>query len=62
MNVIFASYGNDSVALIQWAHDKGLRDVTVAYSNTGWAAQKWPMRVARGNAWAHALVRVAPTP
>lgn len=53
--MIFASYGNDSVALIQWAHEHALRDVTVAYSNTGWAAQKWPARVAAGEAWAQSL-------
>jgi 3'-phosphoadenosine 5'-phosphosulfate sulfotransferase (PAPS reductase)/FAD synthetase len=53
--VIFASYGNDSVALIQWAHEKGLRNVVVAYSDTGWAAKKWPERVARGEAWAQSL-------
>jgi len=55
MNVIFASYGNDSVALIQWAHEKGMKDVTIAYSNTGWAAQKWPARVAQGEAWAQSI-------
>jgi 3'-phosphoadenosine 5'-phosphosulfate sulfotransferase (PAPS reductase)/FAD synthetase len=55
VNVIFASYGNDSVALIQWAHEHGLQDVTVAYSDTGWAARKWPDRVARGEAWAQSL-------
>jgi 3'-phosphoadenosine 5'-phosphosulfate sulfotransferase (PAPS reductase)/FAD synthetase len=53
--VIFASYGNDSVALIQWAHEQGLRGVTVAYSNTGWAAQKWAERVRVGSAWAQSL-------
>jgi 3'-phosphoadenosine 5'-phosphosulfate sulfotransferase (PAPS reductase)/FAD synthetase len=55
MNVIFASYGNDSVALIQWAHEHSVSDVTVAYSDTGWAAKKWPERVARGEAWAQSL-------
>lgn len=55
MNVIFASYGNDSVALIQWAHEHALEDVTVAYSDTGWAAKKWTERVARGEAWAQSL-------
>jgi 3'-phosphoadenosine 5'-phosphosulfate sulfotransferase (PAPS reductase)/FAD synthetase len=53
--VIFASYGNDSVALIQWAHEHRLEDVTVAYSDTGWAAAKWPARVERGEAWAQSL-------
>jgi 3'-phosphoadenosine 5'-phosphosulfate sulfotransferase (PAPS reductase)/FAD synthetase len=55
MNVIFASYGNDSVALIQWAHEHRLDDVTVAYSDTGWAALKWPTRVEKGEAWAQSL-------
>lgn len=55
MNVIFASYGNDSVALIQWAHEQALRDVTVLYSDTDWAAEKWPARVADGEAWAQSL-------
>ena len=52
MNIIFASYGNDSCALIQWAHERGLQDVTVAYSDTGWAADWWRERVAQGEAWA----------
>lgn len=52
MNVISSSYGNDSVALIQWAHLKRLPDVTVAYCDTGWSAPWWPQRVARGEALA----------
>lgn len=52
MNVISASYGNDSVAMIQWAHETGLADVTVAYCDTGWAAPYWPQRVAQGEALA----------
>ena len=48
MNVISSSYGNDSVALIQWAHEQALPDVTVAYCDTGWAAPHWPQRVQRG--------------
>lgn len=50
--VIFASYGNDSVALIQFAHEAGLSDVTVLYSDTGWAADGWLDRVAEGERWA----------
>lgn len=52
MHVIFCSYGNDSVALIQWAHERGLRDVVCLYSDTGWAADWWPERVAAGEALA----------
>lgn len=48
MNVISSSYGNDSVALIQWAHEAMLPAVTVAYCDTGWAAPWWPQRVEQG--------------
>lgn len=53
--VIFSSYGNDSVALIQWAHEQGLRDVYVVYSDTGWAAKMWADRVDKLEAWARSL-------
>lgn len=53
--VIFSSYGNDSVALIQWAHDQGLRDVVVVFSDTGWAAKMWADRVAALEFWVHSL-------
>jgi len=45
MNIIFGSGGNDSVALVQWAIEKGLKDLHVAYSNTGWAADFWAERL-----------------
>lgn len=47
MNVISSSYGNDSMALIRWAHETGLPDVTVAYCDTGWGGVTWAARVAR---------------
>lgn len=53
--VIFASYGNDSVALIQWAHERGLKGVHVAYSDTGWAADWWPARATQADKWARSL-------
>lgn len=49
--VIFASYGNDSVALIQWAKERALENVCVVYSDTGWAADWWKERVAIGEKW-----------
>lgn len=52
MHVLFCSYGNDSIALIQWAHERGLKDVTCLYSDTGWSASWWTERVARGEALA----------
>ena len=48
MNVISSSYGNDSVALIQWAYEHKLANVTVVYCDTGWAAPWWPQRVIDG--------------
>lgn len=53
--VIKASYGNDSVALIQWAHERGLQDVAVLYNDTGWARRDWGYRVERLEAWAQSL-------
>jgi 3'-phosphoadenosine 5'-phosphosulfate sulfotransferase (PAPS reductase)/FAD synthetase len=53
--VIFSSYGNDSVALIQWAHDQGLKDVVVVFSDTGWAAKWWADRVVQLEYWVHTL-------
>lgn len=54
--VIFASYGNDSVALIQWMHEQGYgRTVVVAFSDTGWQAPGWMERVAKGEEWAQSL-------
>lgn len=55
MYVIFASYGNDSIALIQWAHEHRLRDVHVLFSDTGWAADWWLKRVAIGEDWVRSL-------
>ena len=51
MYVIFSSFGNDSIALIQWAREKQLEDVWVGYSNTGWAAKWWPNRVEECSNW-----------
>lgn len=58
MLVISSSYGNDSVACIQWAWENALDlddDIVVAFSDTGWAAPGWiEQRVPLGEAFAHA--------
>jgi 3'-phosphoadenosine 5'-phosphosulfate sulfotransferase (PAPS reductase)/FAD synthetase len=54
-HVIFASYGNDSIALIQWAHERKLNDVHIAYSDTGWAAEWWASRLALAEGWVRSL-------
>lgn len=53
--VIFSSYGNDSVALIQWAHENALEDVAVVYSDTGWAFDWWEDRVREKEEWVRSL-------
>lgn len=50
--VISASYGNDSMALIQFAYETQLKDVTVVYCDTGWAKSDWHKRVEAGEALA----------
>ena len=53
--VIFASYGNDSVALIQWAKEASLKNVAVLYSDTGWASNDWGDRVCSAEDWVRSI-------
>lgn len=54
--ILRSSYGNDSVALIQWAHEQGLKGVTVLYSDTGWARRWWKTeRVPEMEAWVRSI-------
>ena len=53
--VIFASYGNDSIALIEWARQRGLESVAVVYSDTGWAANWWADRVTSAESWVRSI-------
>jgi hypothetical protein len=43
--IIRTNYGDDSLALIQWAFESQLKQVTVVYIDTGWAAKDWIDRV-----------------
>ncbi len=52
MNIISSSYGNDSIALIQWSYENKLDDVIVVYIDTKWAAPKWDERVEKGENFA----------
>jgi 3'-phosphoadenosine 5'-phosphosulfate sulfotransferase (PAPS reductase)/FAD synthetase len=52
---ISTSYGNDSVAMIQWAHEQALQDVTVVFVDTGWSARGWLDRVNRLEGWVQSL-------
>lgn len=49
--IIKASYGNDSVALIQWAYEHNLENVAVLYNDTGWADPAWESRVLECEVW-----------
>ncbi len=51
----FSSGGNDSVALTQWLHEQGYRDVRVMFSDTGWGSTDWPARIDRVEAWCATL-------
>lgn len=49
------SYGNDSIAMLQLLKEYGLKDVTVVYSDTGWADPAWEQRVAEAEEWVRSL-------
>lgn len=53
--ICFVSYGNDSIALLQWAIDNLISkgsSVVAAHSDTGWAAEWWQNRVSEAQRWA----------
>lgn len=51
MLVASVSWGNDSIALVQWLHEHGalarFGRVVCVYSDTGWSSKEWPARVER---------------
>jgi hypothetical protein len=51
-HIIFGNYGNETIALIQWAHEHELANVSVVHTHTGWAAEHWHSRIAEGVALA----------
>src|SRR5688572_27041932 len=53
--VIKSSYGNDSIALIQWCVENGLKNCAVLYNDTGWSGHAWAERVERCEAWVRTL-------
>ena len=46
--VISSSYGNDSIAMIQYAYEHELPDVTVVYIDSLWSSPGWGGRVGKG--------------
>ena len=53
--VIKASYGNDSIALIQWMVEHGHTNAFVLHNDTGWARSDWAERVEAGEAFARSV-------
>ncbi len=51
MHIIISSYSRNSLALIQWAAERSLEQVTVCYVDTGWSAEGWPEFVSRAEAF-----------
>ncbi len=45
---IFGNYGNETIALIQWAYEQPLSSVYVVSIETAWAASGWEERVKAG--------------
>lgn len=63
--VIRTNYGDDSIALVQWAYEALLQAVTVVYIDTGFAASHWETRIHEGEAHVrncgyHPLILKAP--
>ena len=54
MNIISSSYGNDSVAMIQWCYENEVEAIVV-YIDTGWAAEEWYDRVNSCEHWARGI-------
>lgn len=52
MHIIFGNYGDNTIALIQWAKKKSLANVTVINVATGWGDASWQEHVATGKAFA----------
>lgn len=58
--VVKCSYGNDSIALLQWLYEYEQRfgklgKVVTLYNDTGWATKWWPARVENGEKLASSM-------
>ncbi|MBK2124138.1 hypothetical protein [Fangia hongkongensis] len=55
MYAIIANFGDDSIALIQWAYENKLNDVHVLSVDTGWQGEQWEARCELADKWIKAL-------
>lgn len=47
-HIIFGNYGDNTIALIQWAYQTKVPNVTVVHVATGWSAPHWKQRILQG--------------
>jgi hypothetical protein len=55
MNFIISTFGDNDIALIQWAFERKMQDVVVIYPETGFGTDEWEERVVRCMAWCESL-------
>ena len=55
MHILRSNYSRNAIALIQWASEQRITDVTVVYIDTGWAAEGWLTQVAHYETWVQTL-------
>lgn len=48
LHLVFVSWGNDSIALVQWLYERSVNGCVCIFSDTGWGAPWWHDRVAKG--------------
>ena len=53
--VISSSYGNDSLALVQFVREQNREGVSVVFIDTGWSAPGWLDRVAKCEEWVKSI-------
>lgn len=53
MHIIIGNYGNDSLAVLQWAIQTKLTDCYFLSVDTGWAAESWQQRVQQAEGYAN---------
>jgi 3'-phosphoadenosine 5'-phosphosulfate sulfotransferase (PAPS reductase)/FAD synthetase len=52
MYIIVGNFGNQSIALIQWAIEQKLKSIYVVSVETGWGSKKWQKRVGEAENYA----------
>jgi hypothetical protein len=53
--VIFGHFADNTIALMQWAHQQNINNIVVANVDTGWAAPEWQARVEIAQNFARSL-------